>query len=62
MRLNEEYKILLCSWCDRAYDRETRQYVAKPNKVLSHGVCDECYNKTMANLKKYRETPPSPPA
>ncbi len=36
------YRIVGCSWCGKAFDSVTREYVEKPERILSHGICDKC--------------------
>ena len=43
------YNTYQCAWCERYFDKETREYVNKPidASVVSHGVCSECSRRLL---------------
>jgi|YelNatPaOPRAMG01_1025707.scaffolds.fasta_scaffold39558_2 hypothetical protein len=48
------YDITQCAWCKRYVDKQTRQYVDKPEgvQVVSHGICPECKKKLLEEASK----------
>ncbi len=51
-----EWRIAICSWCKRYYDRQTHEIVAPPpsapGRRYTHGICEGCLAEQKALLSK----------
>jgi hypothetical protein len=40
---------VVCAWCDKLLK------AGKPGDKISHGMCEECYTRNKAAIKRYKD-------
>lgn len=51
----EAHKVMLCSWCQKYFDPETKKYVSKPEKSSGDSICPSCMSIMMEELNNDRD-------